>query len=167
VIYYLHCGSTGLTKIGYAHDPVARCARIARMSPMALEIVGVRNGSRSDEGAEHIHWMDCRAHGEWFRLPSDAVIGHDTDFNRLLGDPLRPTACRCLSARSPCGGCRRRAKQLLVWFERRAERTPLVVDAISALRTFQQRTPEAERDEALVRLLETAIAASRPRRTPA
>lgn len=73
-VYVLWAEGTDRFKIGYTADPIKkRCTAIDYMSPIPLRVAAVAPGSRDREHQLHSALREFRTHGEWFRLPEDAV----------------------------------------------------------------------------------------------
>ena len=65
--------AAGPIKIGYSYDPVKRFGSLSTGSPIALELLGVMEGTRATERDLHQRFRRHRMHGEWFR-PTRALL---------------------------------------------------------------------------------------------
>jgi hypothetical protein len=73
-VYWLWGEGTRSFKIGFTRGSVGRRAmQIEAFSAVPLRVLGVREGSMSDERDLHIELAPFRSHGEWFVLPETIV----------------------------------------------------------------------------------------------
>jgi hypothetical protein len=76
----------GLYKIGFSATPRRRLAGLQSSSPVELRLVGVIEGTRSDEAQWHYLLRERRRHGEWFDLTEEEV-------NHVLGESYGLDGC--------------------------------------------------------------------------
>lgn len=72
-VYVIRQTGGGLSKIGWSTTPKARLAALRIGSPVPLELVGVIEGTQSDEAQWHATFREKRSHGEWFALTDQDI----------------------------------------------------------------------------------------------
>jgi hypothetical protein len=81
MIYFIKSGE--FVKIGHCErDPIRRLEKLQIGNPVTLELIGVMQGSRSDERDWHWRFDKKRVRGEWFRLDRTllrAIKPHSVD----------------------------------------------------------------------------------------
>lgn len=75
VVYFLHAAEAGVIKIGVTNDLDRRIGSIARMSPLALDLVLTIPGDHKTEAFYHERFKSKRLHGEWFSATDDTILG--------------------------------------------------------------------------------------------
>lgn len=70
-VYVMECG--GLYKIGWSVNPRKRVLTLQIGSPLPIKLVGVIEGSLTNEAEWHHAYRDKRVHGEWFALTEEDV----------------------------------------------------------------------------------------------
>jgi hypothetical protein len=80
-VYFIQAPINGFIKIGWtAEHPTVRLRYLRHGSPVPLEPVAMRRGTRKLEAELHARFAHLRAHGEWFRPGEDLL-----DFIREKG----------------------------------------------------------------------------------
>lgn len=67
-VYFVHAPETGLVKIGFAENPIARLGKMQVDSPSRLILLAIEHGGKAREAQLHEQFTDLRARGEWFRF---------------------------------------------------------------------------------------------------
>jgi hypothetical protein len=91
VIYFVQTESGGPIKIGFAEDVGKRVADLQLAMPHRLVVLGVMDGTRSNEQELHRRLHHIRVRGEWFQ--------DCHELRRLIGDHARPFEAK--TARDP------------------------------------------------------------------
>lgn len=68
MIYFIQCSASGLTKVGYAADPIARAKQLRTGIPGDAVITALGYGDRHVESRWHRLLAPFRGSGEWFSL---------------------------------------------------------------------------------------------------
>lgn len=87
---YAISNGRGAVKIGWSKDPLKRHKYLQTAHTDKLTILGVKEGSASDETALHDSFANFRLRGEWFRLE-----GRVCQFVAQLSPPPSKTISTC------------------------------------------------------------------------
>lgn len=75
-LYLVWARETHRYKVGYSRCVKERIAGLRGASPLPLDLIAARNGTRETEGYIHHLLRDFRCHGEWFEHPDRKYITH-------------------------------------------------------------------------------------------
>lgn len=70
-VYFIQGEATGLIKIGFARDPIARLRELQCGSPDKLRLLRTIPGGYALERELHLRFAALRSHCEWFRVGND------------------------------------------------------------------------------------------------